>query len=148
MTRRMQFTALCATLLALAPAAASAQATTQPKAAAKPVAKPAPKKEESQAALQKEAKVSLADATATAQKEVPTGKIQSHELEREDGKLIYSFDIKIAGKSGIEEVNIDAMTGAVVAKEHEDPKDEAKEKAEDAAKKKAAAAPKKGGGGL
>ena len=55
------------------------------------------------------------------------------------GKLIYSFDIKVAGKSGIEEVAVDAMTGKVLAVKHESPKQEAKEKAADAAKEKAAA---------
>ena len=55
------------------------------------------------------------------------------------GKLIYSFDIKVAGKSGIEEVAVDAMTGKVLVVEHESPKQEAKEKAADAAKEKAAA---------
>jgi uncharacterized membrane protein YkoI len=73
----------------------------------------------------------LADAEATALKEVPGGKVANHELEREKGKLIYSFDFKVAGKSGIDEVNIDAMTGALVDKSHESPKDEAKEAAKD-----------------
>ncbi len=109
----------------------------------------APKKEESQAALQKEAKIPLADATATAKKEVPTGKVTAHELEREKGKLIYSFDITIAGKSGIEEVAVDAMTGAMIEHAHETPTDEAKEATADAKKAAAAkaAAVKKGGGG-
>ncbi|MGH7594012.1 MAG: PepSY domain-containing protein [Gemmatimonadales bacterium] len=88
-------------------------------------------KHETQAQLQKDAKVSLADATATAQKEVPEGKIASHELEHEKGKLIYSFDIKVAGKSGIDEVNVDAMTGAMIEKVHESPAYEAKEAAAD-----------------
>ncbi len=35
------------------------------------------------------------------------------------GRLIYSYDIKVAGKPGIEEVHVDAMTGAVIATEHE-----------------------------
>ena len=92
-------------------------------------AKPAPKKEAtSQAALIKEAKIAEADARKTALAAVPGGKVQSHELERENGKLIYSYDIKVAGKSGVEEVNVDAMTGAIVAHEHEDAKAEAKEK--------------------
>ena len=68
----------------------------------------AKKAEESQAALRKEAKIAEADARKTALAAVPGGKVQSHELERENGKLIYSYDIKVAGKSGIEEVNVDA----------------------------------------
>ena len=82
----------------------------------------------SQAALRKEAKVAERDARKTALAAVPGGKVQSHELERENGKLIYSYDIKIAGKLGVEEVNVDAMTGAIVAHEHEDAKAEANEK--------------------
>ncbi|HEY8061435.1 MAG TPA: PepSY domain-containing protein [Gemmatimonadales bacterium] len=91
---------------------------------------PKPRKE-TQAQLQKAAKISLADATATAQAAVPSGKIASHEIEREKGKLIYSFDIKTAGKSGIDEVNVDAMTGTVIEKVHESAAAEAKEAAAD-----------------
>src|SRR6185503_3243107 len=85
------------------------------------------KKPESQAALRKEAKITSAKARATALKEVPNGRVQSSELERENGKLIYSFDIKVPGKSGVEEVNVDAVTGAMIAHEHETPKMEKKE---------------------
>ena len=84
-------------------------------------------KPETQAALMRQAKVSKAVATRTALAKVPGGKIQSSEIEREKGHLIYSFDIKVAGKSGIEEINVDAMTGAVLAHEHETPKAEKKE---------------------
>jgi uncharacterized membrane protein YkoI len=73
-------------------------------------------------------KISLVAARATALKEVPNGKVRKSKLENEGGKLIYSFDIKVPGKTGLEEVNVDAMTGAVVAHEHETPKMEAKEK--------------------
>src|SRR6185369_17027644 len=86
------------------------------------------------AKLKAEAKVSEQDAIATAQKEVPDGKIESAEIEREGGKLIYSFDVKQPHKSGIEEVNVDAVSGTVVKKEHETAKEEKaemkKEKAE------------------
>jgi uncharacterized membrane protein YkoI len=74
--------------------------------------------------LKAEAKVSEADAIATAEKEVPDGKIESAEIEREGGKLIYSFDVKQPHKSGVEEVNVDAVTGTVVKKEHESAKAE------------------------
>ena len=87
------------------------------------------------AKLKAEAKVKEADAVAIAMKEVPNGKIQSGEIEREGGKLIYSFDIKVPGKSGIEEVNVDAMTGGLVAHEHETPKAEKKEAAMEAKEK-------------
>jgi uncharacterized membrane protein YkoI len=51
---------------------------------------------------------------------VPGGSIAGAELEEEDGRLVYSFDIKVAGKSGEDEVQVDATTGAVVKVEHED----------------------------
>ena len=95
------------------------------------------KKEESQAALQKEAKISEETARATALKEVPNGTVKSSELEREKGKLIYSFDISVPGKSGIEEVNVNAIDGSVVAREHESAKTERKEAAKEAKEKKA-----------
>ena len=121
------YATLFAAMLTLgAAASASAQA-----------AKATTKKEAtSQAALRKEAKIAEADARKTALAAVPGGKVKSHELEREKGKLIYSYDIKVAGKSGIEEVNVDAMTGEIVAHEHEDAKAEAKEKKAEAKEKK------------
>ena len=99
-------------------------------------AKPAAKEATSQAALRKEAKIAEADARKTALAAVPGGKVQSRELERENGRLIYSYDIKVAGKPGIEEVNVDAKTGEIVAHEHEDAKAEAAEKKAEAKEKK------------
>ena len=78
------------------------------------------------------AKVTEAAAAATARARVPKGAIQSVELEREKGKLIYSYDLKTAGKKGIDEINIDATTGKVLAVEHESPATEKKEAAADA----------------
>ena len=94
-------------------------------------------KVESQAALEKEAKMSMADARAMALATVPGSTVQAGEIEREGGKLIYSFDMKVAGKSGIDEVNIDAMTGKLVSNKHETPKDERAEAKADAKAAKA-----------
>ena len=94
------------------------------------------KKATSQAELQKEAKISEATARATALKEVPNGTVKSSELERENGKLIYSYDITVPGKTGIDEVNVNAIDGSVVAKQHETPKSEKKEAAQEAKEKK------------
>ena len=77
--------------------------------------------------LAKQAKVTEEAAAMTAQKRVPKGTIQGVELEREKGKLIYSYDIKVPGKSGVEEVNVSAMTGKVVARQHESAAAEQKE---------------------
>src|SRR5258708_28137840 len=82
----------------------------------------------SQAALGKEAKITMEQAQKAAFAKEP-GKIQEGELEREKGRLIYSFDIKMA--DGIHEVNIDAMTGEVVEDTVESAAAEAKEKAAD-----------------
>lgn len=91
--------------------------------------------EESTEALAKEAKIAEPDARKTALAQVPGGVVEAFELEREGGKLLYSYDIKSAGKSGIDEVQIDAMTGAMLSNVHETPADEAKEAAEDSASK-------------
>jgi len=74
-------------------------------------------------------KVSLHAARTAAQAKVPNGRLKSHELERENGRLIYSFDFQVPHKSGIEEVNVDAMTGKVIKVEHETPRMERHEKA-------------------
>ena len=90
----------------------------------------------SQAAMRREAKITERDARKTALAAVPGGHVQSHELERENGKLIYSYDIKVGGTPGVDEVNVDAMTGAIVAHQHEDAKAEAKEKKAEAKSQK------------
>lgn len=89
--------------------------------------------------LAKHAKITEAAASATAQKRVPKGKIEDVELECERGKLMYSYDIKTEGKSGTDEVNVDAVTGKIIGFSHESAAAEAKEAAEEAkAAKKAA----------
>jgi len=69
--------------------------------------------------LLKQARITTEAATATALAKVPGGKLRSGEIEREDGRLIYSLVFKVEGKKGVEEVNVDALTGAVVGVEHE-----------------------------
>ncbi len=133
-----------AVAMAASTTVASAQGTTY-KSAAKPATQstsstkrhPKAKKAETQAALQKEAKISEETARATALKAFPNGTVKSSELEREKGKLIYSYDITVPGKTGIEEVNVNAIDGTVVGKQHESPKTEKKEAAQEAKPKKA-----------
>lgn len=91
--------------------------------------------------LKGKAKIEESAAAKTALAKVPKGTIEGVELEREKGKLMYSYDIKVPGKSGIEEVNIDATTGKVLAHEHESAAAEKKEAAAEAKEK--AAKPKK-----
>jgi uncharacterized membrane protein YkoI len=93
--------------------------------------------------LAKEATVSEAEAIAMAKKAVPNGRVASIELEREGGKLIYSMDVRTRGKSGIDEVNVDAKTGKQVGTvQHENATTEAAESAAEAAPKKAATSKK------
>ncbi len=87
------------------------------------------------AALVKRAKITEDSASKVALTRVPNGAIQTVELEQENGKLIYSYDIKVAGKTGIDEVAVSALTGKVVAFAHETPADEKKEAAADAKRK-------------
>ena len=82
--------------------------------------------EESKKALARGAKITLKQASEAALKAAP-GKIKEAELERENGKLIYSFDIRT--KEGTMEVHINAIDGSVVSVETESAADEAKEKA-------------------
>lgn len=121
--------------LAAAIAATAGVAGAQATGSAKPTTtrqhRPA-EKERSQAALQQEARITEATARATALREVPNGTIKSSELEREHGKLIYSFDIAVPGRSGIEEVAVNAIDGSIVAHEHETPAMEKKEAAQEA----------------
>ena len=81
--------------------------------------------------LAKQAKITLEAARATALAKVPHGEVRSEELEKEHGKLIYSFDIAVPGKSGIQEVNVSAITGKVIGVHHESAKDEKKEAAKE-----------------
>jgi uncharacterized membrane protein YkoI len=135
-----------AVAIAATTAVAGAQSTTMSKSSAKPATTSSTTKTthkkaakpESQATLKKEAKISEETARATALKQVPNGTIKSSELEREHGKLIYSFDISVPGKTGIDEVNVNAIDGSVVAKQHETPKAEKTEAAQEAKEKKAA----------
>jgi uncharacterized membrane protein YkoI len=124
------------TSVAGAQASTVAKSTVKTGTMAKPKHHRAMKKEESQAALQKEAKISEATARATALAQVPNGVFKSSELERENGKLIYSYDITVPGKAGIEEINVNAMDGSVVNHEHENAKAEKKEAAQEAKEKK------------
>jgi uncharacterized membrane protein YkoI len=71
--------------------------------------------------LLKLAKISPAAAMQTAQAKFPNAVMKSAEIEKEHGRLIYSFDLQQLGVKGIEEVNVDANTGVVVGTEHENP---------------------------
>jgi uncharacterized membrane protein YkoI len=86
-------------------------------------------------------KITEAAAAATAQKRFPKGAIQGVELEREDGHLKYSYDIATPGKPVIDEVDVDALTGKIIAVERETPEQMKKEAAEEANEAKAKGTP-------
>lgn len=78
--------------------------------------------------LASQAKISKDSATKVALGQVAAGStVKSSELEKEKGKLIYSFDITVPGQTGIEELNISAVDGSVIAHEHESAAKEAGE---------------------
>ena len=93
-------------------------------------------KEAKQARLMADAKVSQADAQATAMAQVPNGTVRESELEKEHGHLQWSFDMATPGTTDITEVNVDAMTGKVLSIDKEKAEDEAKEAAKEAKEKK------------
>jgi uncharacterized membrane protein YkoI len=72
-----------------------------------------------QADLQSQAKISKEQAQETALAKVPSGTIKESELEKEKGKIIWSFDISTPDSKDITEVNVDAVTGDVVSVEKE-----------------------------
>lgn len=91
---------------------------------------------ESEASLQAQAKISRAAAERTALAKVPGGTIKEGGLEKEKGKLVWSFDIAKPGDKNITEIHVDAITGAIISEEIETPEKEAKEKKEKEEKKK------------
>ena len=82
------------------------------------------------------AKLSKSEAQEIALAKVPGGKIKEGELEMENGVLQWSFDVAMEGSKNITEVNINAVTGKVIAVDVETPADQAKEAKADVAEKK------------
>lgn len=68
--------------------------------------------------------ITLEAARKVALARVPGGKIQDEELERERGRLVYSFEISAPGRTGAQEVLVNADDGQVMSvqdeKEHQD----------------------------
>jgi uncharacterized membrane protein YkoI len=89
---------------------------------------------EQQAKLARQAKITKEQAQEIALKRAP-GNVESGELEREHGKLVYSFDIRNA-KGTIDEVQVSAITGKIVRVEHETKAQEEAEKRADEKKGK------------
>ncbi len=79
-----------------------------------------------QAKLAGQAKITMEQAREAALRRAP-GTVESSELEREQGKLVYSFDIRNAHGT-ITEVQVSAINGKIVRVEHENKQQEAAEK--------------------
>lgn len=82
-----------------------------------------------------ETKVTKEAAIKTALAKVPGGTIKSTELEKEKGKIVWSFDISTKGSPNITEVLVDAVTGKIASVEKETPAQQQKEAAQDKAEK-------------
>jgi len=74
-----------------------------------------------EANLEAQAKISKADAEKTALAKVPNGTVKEAEIEKEKGKLIWSFDLATPGTKDITEVTVDAITGEIASVETEKP---------------------------
>jgi uncharacterized membrane protein YkoI len=73
---------------------------------------------EGEPGLLAQATVKADSAEQIALQSVPGGTIVKREIEREAGRLVYSFEIKV-GADPVKEVKVDAMTGALVKVEKE-----------------------------
>jgi len=77
--------------------------------------------------LAAQAKITREQASATALAKVPKGVVKSAELEKEHGRLVWSFDIARPSTPGVTEIQVDAVSGKIVSMEHESANKEAKE---------------------
>ena len=91
--------------------------------------------QQSEAELLKQARVTKHQAKRIALARVKGGTIKCVELEKENGVLIWSFDVAQPGKKDVTEVWVDATTGKITAVEIETPAVEKKEVAEHKAQK-------------
>ena len=91
--------------------------------------------QDTQGALKAEAKISEASARATALAKVQNGTVQSSELEKENGLLVWSFDIAKPRTKNITEVQVDAISGKIASVKTETPAVQAKEARADQGKK-------------
>jgi uncharacterized membrane protein YkoI len=85
----------------------------------------------SEAKLEAQAKITKAEAQKIALDKVPGGIIKEGDIEKEKGKLMWSFDIATPGTKDITEVQVDAITGAIIDISKETVADQEKEKKAD-----------------
>jgi len=75
------------------------------------------------ASLHAAARIRYEHAEATALRLVPGGAVMSGNLEQENGRLVWLFDISIPRSKNLREIQVDASTGAVVSNTVESPID-------------------------
>jgi len=114
MTRTNRILALAGVLAGLA-GAAGAQGPPRPAARSTPYKREVPRR------LLAQTRISEDSARAVAMARIPGAEVQALELENEHGHLIWSWELRLEGKTGIEEVNVDALDGSIVGVEHEEP---------------------------
>ena len=83
-----------------------------------------------EAELASRARITRPQAESAALRHVRGATVKSAELEKEHGKLVWSFDLKVPGMRNLTEVHVDAVTGKVIATETETLEDEAREGSE------------------
>lgn len=83
--------------------------------------------------LLKQASVTRSEAERIALSQIHDGKIKTAELEKEHGRLIWSFDISRPRTTNITELQVDAKSGKIVSTKTETPKKQAQESAADKA---------------
>ena len=88
-----------------------------------------------QKSLEAQAKIDKQHAQRIELTKAPGGAVQSGELEREHGHLVWSFDISNPKSRDITEVQVDAITGKIVHVARENPARQAAEAKADKAKK-------------
>ena len=81
------------------------------------------------------ARISKVQATKTVQEQFKGVAIKSSELENEEGKLVWSFDLEVDG--AVKEVWVDANTGKVIKTEEESATKEKEEQVSEKAEKTA-----------
>ena len=91
--------------------------------------------QQSEAELLKQARVTKHQAKRIALARVKHGTIKKAELEKENGVLIWSFDVAQSGKKDLTQVWVDATTGKIAAVDVETPISDKKEAAENKVKK-------------
>ena len=56
---------------------------------------------------------------ARAHKRLPKGRIDAVVLQNEKGRPVYHYTVRTEGKSGLDEVRVNAMTGKVIGVHHQ-----------------------------